>query len=601
MSVENKQVRGDASVSRNVNAGGNARVQGNMHVGHNLRVDGAVEARNIKAANKGLFLDEAQLKARYPQPEEGWFAGVGSSSPFVVYIARNGEWQRTTGTFSVDMDMDSYNQRIDELENQVAELIEIILSGGGGNVVNVRVSVEGHGSVTGSGLYQIGNPVTLTATADNGYHFVEWQDAEGNTIAGAGATYTFEASESVTLKAVFAVSYYTVSATPNDSTLGSVSVSPAVPAGQSGYTYGTQLTLTATAETQLRNAYFVRWDDGNTENPRDITLTGNKILTAVFAEVAVVATEIDAQSMGTGEITATVTRGGVEVARTDVRIGDHVLIRLTGTSKKPSSLTAGGVEVQCTSEQDGKVWKYGFDYSGSESLTFTATFSGEPITVSYSIEVEANNSAYGNVHIEVDGENVGTQKNIPDGTGINLVAVPKTGFVFDTENGWKKGSVVIGTGLRAEITVSSTTAGKYTAYFKHEGEPDFYYGAVNTPNVGEYAADYTGLSSMLASGYLVDNNKATINGVTYGKTFIYLYDAAKVTPNRVRVIPVGYEQYASDFSGEEIFDTATFHIKNNVVINGTTYTAIELLNGNESEGSEMRAEITFTANNNSQE
>jgi hypothetical protein len=185
MSVENKQVRGDASVSRNVNAGGNARVQGNMHVGHNLRVDGWIEGKDIKAANKGLFLSESELNRAYPNPQVGWFAGVGETSPFTVYIANGGVWQRTNGTFAVDMDMSRYNGRIDELESQVAELIEIILSGGGGNVVNVSLSVEGHGSVTGSGLYQIGNPVTVTATAENGYHFVEWQDAEGNTITGA--------------------------------------------------------------------------------------------------------------------------------------------------------------------------------------------------------------------------------------------------------------------------------------------------------------------------------------------------------------------------------------------------------------------------------
>lgn len=615
MSVDNKHIGGDASVARNASMGGNVRVKGNVHIGHNLRVDGWIEGKDIKAANKGLFLSESELNRAYPNPQDGWFAGVGESSPFYVYIARGGEWIRTSGTFAVDMDMSRYNGRIDELEGQlednnalIAELIEIIREGGGSADL-VMITIENDnptwGSVSGGGLKRKGS-VTLTATAENGYHFVEWRDAEGNTIAGAGATYTFEATESVTLKAVFAVSYFTVTVGTDQGNLAEYVRKTDPQDTANGYVYYEEVTVTAAPKQTVATAYFVRWEDSqgvikSTSASYTFRVTENVTLKAVFAEVAVVATEIDRQSTGTGEITATVTRGGVKVARTDVRIGDHVLIRLTGTSKKPSSLTAGGVEVQCTSEQDGKVWKYEFDYTGSESLTFTATFSGEPITVSYSIEVEANNSAYGNVHIEVDGENVGTQKNIPDGTGVQLVAVPKTGFVFDTENGWKKGTEKIDDESTIGITVSDTTAGKYTAYFKHEGAPDFYYGAVNTPNVGEYAADYTGLSSMLASGYLVDNNKATINGVTYGKTFIYLYDAAKVTPNRVRVIPVGYEQYASDFSGEEIFDTATFHIKNNVVINGTTYTAIELLNGNESEGSEMRAEITFTANNNSQE
>ena len=293
MSVENKQVRGDASVSRNVNAGGNARVQGNMHVGHILRVDGAIEAQNIKAANKGLFLDEAQLKARYPQPEEGWFAGVGSSSPFVVYIARNGEWQRTTGTFSVDMDMDSYNQRIDELESQlesnnalIAELIEIIQSGGGSADL-VMITIENDnptwGSVSGGGLKRKGS-VTLTATAENGYHFVEWQDAEGAQVS-TDATYTFDATESVTLKAVFAVSYFTVTVGTDQTTLGDVSKSPSD--ATDCYIYNEEVTLTATPKQAVATAYFVRWEDAqgvvkSTSASYTFNVTENVTLKAVF-------------------------------------------------------------------------------------------------------------------------------------------------------------------------------------------------------------------------------------------------------------------------------------------------------------------------------
>lgn len=608
MSVENKQVRGDASVSRNVNAGGNARVQGNMHVGHNLRVDGAIEARNIKAANKGLFLDEAQLKARYPQPEEGWFAGVGSSSPFVVYIARNGEWQRTTGTFSVDVDMDSYNQRIDELESQlesnnalIAELIEIIREGGGSADL-VMITIENDnptwGSVSGGGLKRKGS-VTVTATAENGYHFVEWQDAEGVQVS-TDATYTFDATESVTLKAVFAVSYFTVTATPNDSDLGSVSVSPAVPAGQSGYTYGTQIALTAVVSDMV-NAYFVRWDDGNTDNNRTITLTGDVSLQAIFAEVVRIITTAGEG----GNMDIVVRRGGQVVAADEgVRIGDEITLTATGTANKPSAIKCGDTTIvdgevyHIEYSQDEKTMTCTFIYQDGMPLRYTSEFNGGAITQKYRIRVLVEPEAAGTAEIIQAGESGVTDKEIDAGSHVTIHAQANNGWVFRS---WELGNVEVEDDASGEFTFEVTGAATYTAVFIHDGEPDFYYGAVNTPNVGEYAADYTGLSSMLASGYLVDNNKATINGVTYGKTFIYLYDAAKVTPNRVRVIPVGYEQYASDFSGEEIFDTATFHIKNNVVINGTTYTAIELLNGNESEGSEMRAEITFTANNNSQE
>lgn len=600
MSVENKQIRGDASVSRNVNAGGNARVQGNMHVGHNLRVDGAVEARNVKAANKGLFLDEAQLKARYPQPEEGWFAGVGSSSPFVVYIARNGEWQRTTGTFSVDVDMDSYNQRIDELESQVAELIEIILSGGGGNVVNVRVSVEGHGSVTGSGLYQIGNPVTLTATAESGYHFVEWQDADGVQVS-TEPTYTFDATESVTMKAVFAVTRLEISVVSNNNYLGRVSITE--PDADGKYTPGTPLTLTATANDTNPLAYFHKWSDGDTDSQRNITASEDKVYQALFYERQLIS--IGTSEGGTVEVRV---NGEVRTGSVYVKRGDVVELTAIGTTNEPSAWqdNEGNEMSGTTFDPTEHKRKYQFTYTGEQSLTFTPVFGGDPITVKYTVELTMEPSGAGSVEILIGSDDSGvTRGEFEDGTTIMLTATKNEGWQLAR---WEKGSSQMEAEWDDEkgryilsITVSQATAGNYKAVFEHAGEPDFYFGAVNTPNVGEYAADYTGLSSMLASGYLVDNNKAIISGITFGKTFIYLYDAEKVTPTRVRVIPVGYEQYASNFTGEEIFDTATFHIKNNVVINGTTYTAIELLNGNESEGSEMRAEITFTANNNSQE
>jgi hypothetical protein len=548
MSVENKQVRGDASVSRNVNAGGNARVQGNMHVGHNLRVDGTVEAQNIKAANKGLFLDEAQLKARYPQPEEGWFAGVGSSSPFVVYIARNGEWQRTTGTFSVDVDMDSYNQRIDELESQVAELIEIILSGGGGNVVNVRVSVEGHGSVTGSGLYQIGNSVTLTATAASGYHFVEWQDAEGNTIAGAGATYTFEATESVTLKAVFAVSYYTVSATPNDSTLGSVSVSPAVPAGQSGYNYGTQITLTATASTTTaqRPYYFVGWSDGVTDSQRTILMNRNIELQANFAQeqeaIANVATA------GSGEIDVTVLRGETQVQATNVRIGDVITLTATGITHKPSALVdGGGTAIACEFSQDGKEMTYSFRYDGTQSLTFTATFGGEVIEVKRTISVTPKESSWGTAKIMVGEADKGPSTQVVAGTQVTLVATANSGFTFDH---WQFNGSNVSTESTFYVTMPDSNV-SYMAVFRHSEAPDFYYGAVVPDATSGNAYDKANVISELTKGWIAGNTVNTPEiTIASGRKFIVLYNSEKVTPTYMKLgedlsDPDKYEEFDS--------------------------------------------------------
>ena len=584
MSVENKQVRGDASVSRNVNAGGNARVQGNMHVGHNLRVDGAVEARNIKAANKGLFLDEAQLKARYPQPEEGWFAGVGSSSPFVVYIARNGEWQRTNGTFSVDVDMDSYNQRIDELESQVesnnaliAELIEIIREGGGSADL-VMITVENDnptwGSVSGGGLKRKGS-VTLTATAENGYHFVEWQDAEGNTIAGAGATYTFEATESVTLKAVFAVSYFAVTAAPNDSTLGSVSVSPAVPAGQSGYTYGTQLTLTATANAMHSpQAFFSKWNDetGRTVGRvRTVTATEDKQYTAIFAEVAEIIGGVDSGSTGMGTVNMTING----VAGSEAHIGDTVAITaVAGASHEFSHWVDGDGNII---EDAGTV--YTFTFAADSPTEYYAVFE-TPTVVRRTVSVASNNAQMGSAAITLDNEDK-TSVTVEDGTSVLLKATANTGFAFEH---WKKGDEVLDWSAEHELTVSEDAT--YTAVFAPSGSPDYYYGVVDTPTGSEYAADYADLMDDMQGGYLALSNKAEMT-MPSGKTFIILYDETKVQPATYKIRTDFGDDTGTDFDNARKFYTSVREI------DGINYNSIELIGGSMSDDP-MPVEITFT-------
>ena len=607
MSVENKQVRGDASVSRNVNAGGNARVQGSMHVGHNLRVDGAIEAQNIKAANKGLFLDEAQLKARYPQPEEGWFAGVGSSSPFVVYIARKGadgrvDWYATNGTFSVDVDMDSYNQRIDELESQlesnnalIAELIEIIREGGGGADL-VMITIENDnptwGSVSGGGLKRKGS-VTLTATAENGYHFVEWQDAEGNTIAGAGATYTFDATESVTLKAVFAVSYYTVTAAPNDSALGSVSVSPAVPAGQSGYTYGTPITLTATVSTTTaqRPYYFVGWSDGVTDSQRTILMNRNIELQANFAqEQEAIA---DVETAGSGEIVVTVFRGETQVQATNVRIGDDIILTATGITHKPSALVDGGgtpIDIEdCEFSQDGKEMTYSFRYDGTQSLTFTATFGGEVIEEKRTISVTPKESSWGTAKIMVGEADKGTSTQVVAGTQVTLVATANSGFTFDH---WQLNGSPESTTSTFYVTMPDSNV-SYMAVFRHSEAPDFYYGVVNTPTGSSHAADAVDLEEHITGGYLADSTKAYMQ-IPKGNTFVILYDETRVLPASYKLTTDFGDDTGTDFDNVRKFYTGTR------VVNNISYTTIELVGGSESDNP-MPVEITFAANSNSQE
>ena len=128
----------------------------------------------------------------------------------------------------------------------------------------VTLKSNGNGSVTGSGTYDYGTEVTIEAIADKGYHFEKWSD--GNTENPRTITVT----EDINLTAEFAIDQYQVTLKSNGN--GSVT-------GSGTYDYGTKITIEAIAN---KGYHFEKWSDGNTENPRTITVTEDIELSATF-------------------------------------------------------------------------------------------------------------------------------------------------------------------------------------------------------------------------------------------------------------------------------------------------------------------------------
>ena len=107
---------------------------------------------------------------------------------------------------------------------------------------------------------------TLTAIANEGYNFVIWND--GNTENPRTVSITSDTA----FVAIFAeaVSTPTITLTVNDETMGSAS-----------YTLdGNTAVLTATANEGYN---FVIWNDGNSENPRTVTITSDTTFMAIFS------------------------------------------------------------------------------------------------------------------------------------------------------------------------------------------------------------------------------------------------------------------------------------------------------------------------------
>ena len=122
-SINSKHIDGDVSVGRNAAVGGDVTVQGKSQFKGNVKIEGWLEAKNIKAAAKGLFSTIEKLKAAYPLPHDGWWALVGTSLPADIYVGDGGEWV-PTGQQGGNPTIDSgkYNEAVEKLQEDINDL-----------------------------------------------------------------------------------------------------------------------------------------------------------------------------------------------------------------------------------------------------------------------------------------------------------------------------------------------------------------------------------------------------------------------------------------------------------------------------------------------
>ena len=162
----------------------------------------------------------------------------------------------------------------------------------------LTVTTEGNGDVSKNPdltSYPVGSTVTLTATADVGWAFKEWQ---GDIPAGStNPVLTLTMDSNKTVKAVFVEMYGLTVTTEGD---GSVSKAP----DQASYPDGAQVILTATADAGWG---FKEWQGdvpaGSTNPVLVLTMDGDKTVKAVFEQEAEYSLTIDTQ--GRGSVSAT--------------------------------------------------------------------------------------------------------------------------------------------------------------------------------------------------------------------------------------------------------------------------------------------------------
>lgn len=152
--------------------------------------------------------------------------------------------------------------------------------------LSAAVSTVGAGTVKVSPagtVFDAETSITVTATKNFGYKFVNWTDAN-NQVVSTDEAYTFSISANTALKANFekintyALDYkveggakdYMVSATP----------APTIVNGKNMYEEGTEVTLTASSNDILT---FTNWNDGETGAERKIKMNVDQSYTAAYS------------------------------------------------------------------------------------------------------------------------------------------------------------------------------------------------------------------------------------------------------------------------------------------------------------------------------
>ena len=403
------------------------------------------------------------------------------------------------------------------------------------------------GSVTGGGIFTLGQSCTLSATPNSGYAFVNW--TKNGEVVSTNASYTFDVTDDGDYVANF-VSIYniTVSASPAEG--GTVS-------GGGTYQNGQSCTLTATANAGYT---FSAWTKNGVEvstNPSyTFTVTESAAYVAVFLQEIYSITASASPAEGgtvsgggnffygqsctltstpsTGYTFSSWTKNGVEVstnpsytftvtesaAYVAVFLQNMYTITATANPSEGGSVNGAGSYLhgqECTLMATPSTgynfvnWtKNGTEVSTSGAYTFTVTESAayvanfEPII--YTILASANPSA---------GVSVSGEGNYDYGQSCTLTATPNAGYAFIN---WTKNGTVMSNS--AEYTFTVTGAGAYVANFSQNsysitatadpaaggtvsGAGNYVYGQsctlTATPNAGYAFVNWTKGSSVVSS------------------------------------------------------------------------------------------------------
>ena len=330
--------------------------------------------------------------------------------------------------------------------------------------VTVQANDPAMGSVAADqNEYQKYDTATVTATANEGYHFVNWTNAEG-TVVSESNPYVFGVTEDVTLTANFEadpVTKYTLATEVNDAAMGSVTVTPS----QSEYDENSSVTVTAVPASD--DYEFVNWTNPDTnaevstEAEYTFEITGNTKLKANFREKEKsyhVQAESADEVMGTVSV-APETSGNVYVKDTEVTVtatpnAGYEFVqwnKITDNNGTEVSEKVEGAEAAYT-------------FAVTEDVHLRAEFRLIPVVKNqYRVTVTSSDTAMGTVSMDhEDGV-------YEDGEDVTVTATAAEGYHFV---GWKlkDSEDILSTDAKYIFTISENV--ELIGVFEKDEEPE---------------------------------------------------------------------------------------------------------------------------------
>ncbi|MDR2084923.1 MAG: T9SS type A sorting domain-containing protein [Bacteroidales bacterium] len=408
--------------------------------------------------------------------------------------------------------------------------------------VSITANPTVGGTYSGSGTYNSGQSVTIIATPNSGYSFVNW--TEGGNIVSTNSNYNFTISSNRTFVANFnQISTYTIAATANPVAGGSIT-------GAGQYTHGAQVSLQATANTGYQ---FVNWtENGQTVSTNPLlsfNATENRNLVAHF--IALYTVNLSANPVAGGSVSG----GGTNI--------------LDGTQITVNAYPSSGYSFTNWTENGNIV-------STNANYTFAVTSNRNLVAnftqiISYNISLSAN---------PVSGGTVSGGGNYQNGHSLTVTAIAASGYTFQN---WTESGNVVSTTASYTFTVSQnrTLVANFTqnVYYAISATVNpVGAGTISGLGSGSFASGaQVTLTAVAASGYQFVN--WTENGNVVSTNYIYNFIANSnrtLIANFINLYNVSLS--ANPTAGGNVSGGGTFASGTEITVNAAAGTGYYFLN-----------------------